>query len=84
MYRVVTFSQSWSDGRVLAKRCQYQEAGEIQHILQVQGQLVPFGEQARYTGPRRVTKFRCPQRSAGKKEQAPSVGIIAGWEEQAG
>lgn len=32
---------------MLATRCQCQESGEIQQILQVPGQLVPFGKQAR-------------------------------------
>lgn len=58
MCRVVTFSQSWSDGKVLAKRRLYWEPGGIQHIRQVQDHLVPLGEQARSTVPRRVTKFR--------------------------
>ena len=58
MCRVVTFSQSWSDGKVLPKRRLYREPGGIQHVRQVQDQLVPLGEQSRSTVPRRVTKFR--------------------------
>lgn len=52
MCRVATFSQSWSNGIVLAKwHTQYQEAGKIQQILQVKGQLVPFGKQVQEGWP---------------------------------
>ena len=58
MCGVVTFSQPWSDGKVLAKRHLYREPGGGQHRRQAQDQLVPFGEQTRSTVPRRATKFR--------------------------
>ena len=77
MCRVVTFSQAWSDGKVLAKRHLYREPWGVQHRRQAQDQLVPSGEQTRSTVPRRVTKFR--REGAGTKHLGQRRLGIAGW-----
>lgn len=58
---------------VFSMRCQYQEVGKIQQILQVKGHLVPFERQTGSTGPRRMPKFIGPRRSAGRIEQETAL-----------